>query len=123
MRRTSLRAWSVVLLIPLATTVGCLKGTPDPDSAAKPSADDSAVVQTSGEDDHSGWWCAPHGVPEDECGSCNAKLAAEFQRNGDWCKEHDRPDSQCFVCHPELEATFAARYEAKYGEPPPEPTG
>ena len=71
--------------------------------------------------DHSGWWCNEHGVPEEECGQCNAKLAKEFQKKGDWCKDHDRPDSQCFICHPEKEAQFAARYEAKYGKKPPKP--
>jgi hypothetical protein len=112
-----------MLLIPLAAAVGCAKGTPEAGPAADTSAENTAVVETSGEDDHGGWWCAPHGVPEGECGICNAKLAAEFQRNGDWCKEHDRPDSQCFVCHPELEAAFAGRYEAKYGKAPPKPQG
>jgi hypothetical protein len=71
--------------------------------------------------DHSGWWCDEHGVPEEECGQCNAKLAAAFQKKGDWCREHDRPDSQCFLCHPEKEAEFAARYEAKYGKKPSKP--
>ena len=71
--------------------------------------------------DHSGWWCDEHGVPEDICGQCSAKAAAECKKRGDWCKEHDRPDSQCFVCHPELEARFAAQYEAKYGKKPPRP--
>lgn len=69
--------------------------------------------------DHSAWWCAEHGVPEEVCGQCNSKLAAEFQKKGDWCEEHDRPDSQCFVCHPDLQAKFAAQYEAKYGKQPP----
>jgi hypothetical protein len=70
---------------------------------------------------HDEWWCRDHGVPEEVCGQCNSKLAAEFQKNGDWCKEHDRPDSQCFVCHPEYEAKFAAKYEAKYGKKAPKP--
>ena len=43
-----------------------------------------------------GWWCDEHGVPETECGLCDAKAAAAFKKKGDWCKEHDRPDSQCF---------------------------
>jgi hypothetical protein len=71
---------------------------------------------------HDGWWCDEHGVPEDVCAQCHPKLAAEFQKRGDWCGEHDRPDSQCFICHPELKAKFAARYEAKLGKQPPEPT-
>ena len=69
--------------------------------------------------DHSGWWCDEHGVPEEVCGQCSAKYAAECKRKGDWCKEHDRPDSQCFICHPELKEKFAAQYRAKYGKEPP----
>jgi hypothetical protein len=87
----------------------------------KPAAGKSGPAQAAGEAGHShaGWWCTEHGVPEGECGQCDPKLAAQFQKDGDWCKEHDRPDSQCFVCHPEHEAKFAAKYEAKYGEKPP----
>ncbi len=72
-----------------------------------------------GGDDHSGWWCKEHGVPEGECALCSARVAADFKKKGDWCKEHDRPESQCFICHPELEAKFAAQYEAKFGQKPP----
>jgi hypothetical protein len=68
---------------------------------------------------HDGWWCDEHGVPEEACGLCDSKLAAEFQKKGDWCKEHDRPGTQCFVCHPELAEKFAAQYVAKYGKQPP----
>src|SRR5258708_2745031 len=82
-----------------------------------------ANTEESGLHEHSTWWCGEHGVPEEECGLCNAKLAAQLQKKGDWCKEHDRPDSQCFVCHPEKEAQFSARYEAKYGKKPPRPEG
>ncbi len=69
--------------------------------------------------DHGGWWCDEHGVPEEVCGQCNAKVAAEFKKKGDWCDKHDRPDSQCFICHPELKEKFAAQYRAKYGKEPP----
>jgi cobalt-zinc-cadmium efflux system membrane fusion protein len=72
-------------------------------------------------DDHSGWWCNEHGVPEGECAQCNAKIAADFQKKGDWCKEHDRPESQCFICHPEKLDEYAAKYEAKFGKKPPKP--
>jgi hypothetical protein len=72
---------------------------------------------------HDAWWCDEHGVPEEVCGQCSPKLAAEFQKKGDWCQDHDRPDSQCFICHPEQEAKFAAKYEAKYGKKPPQPEG
>ena len=66
-------------------------------------------------------WCVEHGVPEDICAQCNAKVAADFKQKGDWCKEHNRPESQCFLCDPQLEAKFAAEYEAKYGTKPPKP--
>jgi hypothetical protein len=71
--------------------------------------------------EHGAWWCDEHGVPEAECGLCDAKLAAAFKKKGDWCKEHDRPDSQCFICHPEKLEEYAAKYEAKYGKKPPKP--
>jgi hypothetical protein len=83
---------------------------------------ETKVEGQSKEHDHSGYWCKEHGVPEEVCGLCNSKLAAEFQKKGDWCKEHDRPDSQCFICHPEKEGEFAALYEAKFGEKPPKAT-
>ena len=68
---------------------------------------------------HGEWWCAEHGVPEEECGQCQPKVADALKKQGDWCEDHNRPDSQCFICHPELEAKFAARYEAKYGKATP----
>jgi hypothetical protein len=80
----------------------------------------SAVSAKSGEKSaHVEWWCSEHGMPEEICAQCSAKLAADFKKKGDWCKEHDRPDSQCFICHPELKEKFAAQYRAKYGEEPP----
>jgi cobalt-zinc-cadmium efflux system membrane fusion protein len=72
--------------------------------------------------DHSGWWCTEHGVPEGECALCDTSLVADFKAKDDWCDEHSRPNSQCFTCNPELLDKFAARYEAKFGELPPNPT-
>lgn len=69
--------------------------------------------------DHSGWWCAEHGVPEKECSQCSSKVAADFQKKGDWCAEHDRAKSQCFICDPSLKEKFAAQYRAKEGKEPP----
>ena len=86
---------------------------PEPGKQATPAAEPVSAVAVN--------WCVEHGVPEDICGLCNAKLAAEYQQKGDWCKEHDRPKSQCFLCNPKLEARFAAEYEAKYGKKPPKP--
>jgi hypothetical protein len=123
----------IVLATGIATLMTALAGC-GKDSSTEPTSkagtvaaqDTSAHATDStkhagGTHDHSGWWCDEHGVPEEECGQCNAKLAAAFQKKGDWCKEHDRPDSQCFICHPEYEAAFAARYEAKFGKKPPKP--
>jgi cobalt-zinc-cadmium efflux system membrane fusion protein len=101
---------ALVMLIAIAV-VGC--GKPAADAPAKtPVANDVH--------DHSGWWCAEHGVPEGVCAQCNISLVADFKAKGDWCTKHERPDSQCFPCHPEKEAEFAAQYEAKFGKPPPE---
>jgi hypothetical protein len=82
---------------------------PEASKAATPTVDTCSVAG----------WCTEHGVPEELCAQCNAKVAAEFQQRGDWCKTHNRPESQCFLCNPKLEATFAAEYEAKYGKKPP----
>ncbi len=87
------------------------------DAKGKP----SPVAQAKSGQDHSGWWCDEHGVPEAECSMCSANVAAEFKKKGDWCEKHDRARSQCFICDPSLEAKFAARYEAKYGKKPPVP--
>jgi hypothetical protein len=80
-----------------------------------------AATQVSDASQGEGWWCDEHGVPEEVCARCNAKLVADFKAKGDWCKVHDCPESQCFICHPEKEAEFAAVYEAKYGKQPPKP--
>ena len=95
--------------------VGC--GGTKPAANTETNSDHAASGHT-----HDKWWCPDHGMPEEICVQCDAKLAAEYKQKGDWCAKHDRPDSQCFLCHPELEAKFAAQYEAKYGEKPPKPT-
>lgn len=109
-------AAAVVALAGLALS-GCGSGrTPD---AAAPAED---VQPTGAVDDHSGWWCSEHGVPEEVCAQCNSTRAAEYQQKGDWCQQHNRPESQCFICQPELEEKFAAQYEAKFGKKPPKST-
>ncbi len=102
---------------------GCSQNAAPPPEVAKTNQDDQEHGHSHGKDghDHSGWWCNEHGVPEAECGQCNAKVAADFKKKGDWCKEHDRPDSQCFICHPEKLEEYAAKYEAKLGKKPPKP--
>jgi hypothetical protein len=88
----------------------------------KPADNIVPAALDSEEHNHEGWWCNEHGVPEEVCALCSAKIAADFKAKGDWCQEHDRPESQCFICHPEKKAEFAALYEAKYGKLPPDPT-
>src|SRR5262245_45271634 len=115
------------LTVLVAFLAGCGQPTSPPRATGQADGPPGAIADGSKLDEkarsHDGWWCDEHGVPEDECGQCNSKLAGEFQKKGDWCREHDRPDSQCFICHPELEAKFAARYEAKTGKKPPRPAG
>lgn len=105
----------LVLLAAAGMGVGLAGCSKAPDSAAP-----ATPVAEAGHS-HDGWWCDEHGVPEEVCALCDAKLAADFKAKGDWCKEHDRPDSQCFICHPDKEVEFAAQYEAKYGKKPPKP--
>ncbi|MEZ5943934.1 MAG: hypothetical protein R3C18_21260 [Planctomycetaceae bacterium] len=115
--------WNQALMLPLVAvlfTVGC---GPTADETTQTNEETTELESSEAHvHTHNEWWCVEHGVPEEQCGQCSAKLAAEFQKNGDWCKEHDRPDSQCFICHPELETKFAALFEAKYGKEPPKPT-
>lgn len=104
----------LAIVLPAALTVmGCA------DSSTPGNATSTEGEQVTGAvDDHSGWWCATHGVPEELCAQCNSLLAAEYQQKGDWCEQHNRPQSQCFICQPELAAKFAAQYEAKFGKKP-----
>ncbi|HTU26200.1 MAG TPA: RND transporter [Pirellulales bacterium] len=111
---------AVVGLLFVASAIGCGAAV----STATVAADHAEAKAKAGHvHTHDSWWCDEHGVPEEMCGQCSAKVAADCQKKGDWCAQHDRPDSQCFLCHPELEARFAARYEAKYGKKPPQPEG
>ncbi len=69
-----------------------------------------------------GWWCDEHGIPEEECSMCSAKVEKESKSKGDWCREHERALSQCFHCKPEQRKLYAAKHRAKAGkEPPPIP--
>jgi hypothetical protein len=111
----------ILALIPLAAILiaGCGKtGADVADGQATPNTGDA---KTTAPDDHSGWWCAEHGVPEAECSLCNAKVAADFKKSGDWCKKHNRAESQCFLCDPSRAEKYVKLYEAKYGKKPPKP--
>ncbi|MEO8495168.1 MAG: RND transporter [Planctomycetota bacterium] len=88
--------------------------------AGKPSGGPTPMAEASHDgDDHSGWWCAEHGVPEEECSMCSAKAADGFKAKGDWCEDHNRAESQCFICDASKAEKFAKLYEAKFGHEPP----
>jgi hypothetical protein len=103
-----------LLPVVLVALGSCAKDAPREQAKGKTTSTEAKKA-----DDSETWWCKEHGVPEEICGQCNAKVAAEFKKKGDWCKEHDRPESQCFLCHPDLKEKFAAQYRAKYGKEPP----
>jgi len=121
MRRMLSLSFAVALTATSAMYLsGCGKAEPDAATASTEAESHDDHDHEGGE--HEGWWCAEHGVPEDECARCDSSLVAAFKDKDDWCEEHDRPDSQCFICTPKLEEKFVARYVAKYGENPPKPT-
>ena len=115
-------ASSMFLVLATLAVIGCGKSnSPTKEGGAKAIAakDDHDQKKEIKGHDHSGWWCAEHGVPEGVCSQCSAKVAADFQKKGDWCADHDRAKSQCFLCDPALKEKFAAQYRAKEGKEPP----
>ena len=52
-------------------TTGC--GQPAP--VAENKEKDKGPGKADEKDDHSGWWCKPHGIPEEECSQCNEEYA------------------------------------------------
>lgn len=109
---------ALVLVVGIGSTSAGGKASVTASQGPEASAPVSARDEKK-EHDHSDWWCAEHGVPEEICSQCDAKVATACKKKGDWCKEHDRADSQCFRCHPKLKAKYAAQYRAKYGKEPP----
>lgn len=113
---------STVLLFILTGSIllatGCSKDATANKGSGPAKGQDAKSTEVA-KDDHSGWWCAEHGIPEEECSMCSAKVAAECKKKGDWCDKHDRAKSQCFICDPKLKDQFAAKYRAKYGKEPP----
>jgi hypothetical protein len=71
-------------------------------------------------DDHSGWWCDEHALPEEVCDLCSKKYREAEKKKGNWC-EHNRVKTSCFICTPEAKEKWAKEYEARYGKRPPEP--
>lgn len=101
------------------STVGCNQQTKS-DNKNQAKADDKGKKDAP-KDDHSGWWCQEHGVPEDICSLCNAAHAAKLKKEGDWCKLHDRAQSQCFKCDPSKYEKFEQMYVAKFNKKPERP--
>lgn len=104
---------AAVLAAGLVVVVGCMKPTPATEAPKKDKSE------------HEDWWCAEHGVPEDECTMCKGNNDRAFKAakaKGELCPKHqDRSKSQCFECNPELWPKSAARYKEKYGKEAPEP--
>jgi hypothetical protein len=50
-------------------------------------------------DDHSGYWCDEHGLPEAVCDLCSKKYRESEKAKGNWC-EHKRVKTSCFKCDP-----------------------
>ncbi len=117
MTAATFRWWAGCLLVPvLVALIGCGQGAQTTEQSKTPATDKGTAKKV---DDHSDWWCAEHGIPEDECSMCSSKIAKACKAKGDWCEKHDRAKSQCFVCDPSLKEKFAAKYRAKYGKEPP----
>src|SRR5438105_13504639 len=116
MRQRFIMAGSGLLVALAFGLAGC---QPPEDKGTKPQgqAEKTAPAQAKGKHDH--WWCAEHGIPEDECSMCSLAVEKECKARGDWCEKHDRAKSQCFKCDPSLKEKFAAKYRAKYGKEPP----
>jgi hypothetical protein len=105
------------VLAALMVAVGC-----DQKSASTPpaKAGKDAPKVAEGEDDHSGWWCPEHGLPEEVCDLCDKSYRNAEKKKGNWC-EHDRVKTSCFKCNPDLQEKWAKEYEARFGKRPPEP--
>lgn len=121
----NLNRWAraaVTLTATVFLIVGCAKSD-DHGGKKEPTKKDGQVAEKK-DTKHDEWWCAEHGIPEEECSKCSSKLGKEHKAKGDWCKEHDIAKSQCFACDPALWDKYKAKYKAKYGQDkePPEPT-
>lgn len=111
------------LFVALAlVTAGCAD-TSKPSTAKDKDKGKGTATAAKSETKHDGWWCDEHGIPEEECSMCSAKVAKECKAKGDWCEKHERAKSQCFLCDPKLKEKYAAVYRAKYGKEPPPTDG
>ncbi len=84
----------------------------------KPAEKGGTDKKVAAKDDHSGWWCDEHALPEEVCDLCSKKYRAAEKAKGNWC-EHGRVKSSCFKCNPDVRAKYAAEYKTKFGKEPP----
>jgi hypothetical protein len=112
----------VLLLTAAFVVLGCNQNeNKGGDTQAKAKIDTTKATDKDDDSEH-GWWCAEHGIPEEECGLCSKAYRDQRKAEGDWCAEHRRVKSQCFKCDPTLyERVFEPKYVAKYGKKPPRP--
>ncbi len=103
----------------LVVLAGCGKA---PEVVKDTSKGATEVAQGNGKtepaDDHSGWWCNEHGLPEEVCDLCSKKYRTAEKAKGNWC-EHNRVKSSCFKCNPGVQEKYAAEYRTKFGKNPP----
>src|SRR5260221_526163 len=98
MMRTMMLRGGVVLslLAALGLFAGC-SGTKEQKKADDKTEKDGKQPKKDDDDDTSddGFWCNKHGIPEDDCSICSAKVEKECKAKGDWCEQHNRAKSQC----------------------------
>ncbi|MFO0796072.1 MAG: hypothetical protein U0804_01280 [Gemmataceae bacterium] len=103
----------------LVVLAGCGKA---PEAAKDTGKGPTVVAQGNGKtepaDDHSGWWCNEHGLPEEVCDLCSRKYRNAEKAKGNWC-EHNRVKTSCFKCNPGVQEKYAAEYRTKFGKEPP----
>ena len=117
MRFYKMFGMSAMLFVAVLLVAGCAGDKPAADSGH-----DNHSDTTAAHDDHSGWWCVEHAIPEEECSMCSASYAKACKEKGDWCEEHNRAESQCFICDASRAEKYVKLYEAKYGKKPPAAT-
>src|SRR5271166_3989817 len=101
MRWTIRGALAALLTASVLLAGGCGSGNEPKKDGDKPVAVASGGKKDGkGETKHGGWWCTEHGIPEDECSMCSAKVEKACKAKGDWCDQHNRALSQCFICNP-----------------------